>query len=360
MDLKIKIWSYQFAVMCYEDWFIPKENCADIETVLQQPYKIAAVPALFNRKNDFAYQEEYSAVDLSKFDLVLISDIEYRPREWINDWIQENKIKRWLLLAGGYNINEPIDTSTTVYRPWWIYHRDLKYNTEQTLSPDRQYYFDALLGSRRPNRDFVMYSFQQHCMLDSSIVTFRDAFPGANIDHNSQQVREYFNSAELNWPYVSPNLNPNWEVSEHIHNAVSQIVPWQIYNQTWYTIACESNGTGSTFFMAEKISKPMFAKRIFVVFGIAGFLQELRNLGYQTFDSIIDESYDSITDNIDRWQAAFAQVLALTKKDPVEVYQQLQPVLEHNYRHLLNTKQRARTSIEHLLRQTIPGEFIAN
>lgn len=360
MHLKIKIWSYQFAVMCHEDWFIPKENCADLDTVLQQPYKIAAVPALFNRSTDFSYQEEYSSVDLSKFDLVLISDIEYRPREWIDKWIQENNIKRWLLLAGGYNLNSAHNTNTTVYRPWWIYHRDLKYNAEQTLSQQRQYYFDALLGSRRANRDFVMHKFQQNNLLDSSIVTYRDAFPGANIDHTSQRVQEYFNNNTLNWPYISSNLKPEWEVSKEIHNAVSQIVPWDIYNQTWYTIACESVSTGSTFFMAEKISKPMFAKRLFIVFGICGFMQELRNLGYKTFDSVIDESYDLIADDIARWDAAFDQVLALTKKDPVEVYQQLQPVLEHNYQHLLNTELRAQQSINCLLKQTIPAEFIAD
>lgn len=360
MNLTVKIWSYQYAVMCHEDWFIPKENCTDLDTALQQPYKIAAVPAMFNRKNDFAYQDEYAAVDLSKFDLVLISDIEYRSQEWIDNWIQENKIKRWLLLSGGYDLNRPSNAATTVYRPWWIYHRDLKYNTAQELSPTRQYYFDALLGSRRPNRDFVMHSFQKYNMLESSIVTFRDVFPGANIDHNSQQVHKHFNCADLKWPYVSPHLNPRWEVSEQIHNAVSQIVPWNIYNQTWYTIVCESVSTGSTFFMAEKISKPMFAKRAFIVFGIAGFMQELKKLGYQTFDSVIDESYDFITDDIARWEAAFDQVIELTKKDPVEVYRQIQPVLEHNYQHLLNTKQRAQYSIEQLLKQNIPREFIAD
>lgn len=360
MKLNIKIWSYQYAVMCHEDWFIDCSDCVDIETALAQPYKIAAVPALFNRKNDFAYNEEYAGVDLSKFDLVLISDIEYRPDNWIADWIQENNIKSWLLLAGGYDVNKPIDTTTTVYRPWWIYHRDLKYNTYQQLSNNRQYYFDALLGSRRPNRDFVMYSFQKHHMLDTSIVTFRDVFPGQLVDRNSQRVQEHFDSAELNWPYVSPNLHKDWEVSENIHNGVSQIVPWDIYNQTWYTIAAESTSVGSIFFMAEKISKPMFAKRLFMVFGIRGFMQQLRNLGYKTFDTVVDESYDLIVDDIARWTAAFDQVIELTKQDPANVYKQIEPILEHNYQHLLGVKQRAQIEVEQLLKRHIPAEFIVD
>ena len=264
MKLNIKIWCWQHAVNCAQDWFIDPANCTDIKSVLSQPFRIAAVPVMFNRPNDFTYTPEADQVDLSKFDLVLLSDIEYRPTEWIDQWIQENNIKNWALLQGGYDTQRPVDSVRCTYRPWWIYHRDLKYNTWQQLSitNSRPFVFDVLLGSRRPNRDFLMLSLQQHQLLNTNLVTYRDVFTGSVIDGRSQQVSTLFPDVTLSWPYVSDNLNPEWEVTQQITNSVSQHVPWGIYQNSWYSVAAESVCDGSIFFMAEKISKPIDRKSV--------------------------------------------------------------------------------------------------
>jgi hypothetical protein len=218
--------------------------------------------------------------------------------------------------------------------------------------------FDVLLGSRRPNRDFVMLALQQSQRLNQNIVTFRDVFPGSQVNRASQQVQDYFAGTELAWPYIGPTLRPEWEVTEHINNTVSQTVPWSIYSNTWFSVAAESVCQGSIFFMAEKISKPMFARRPFVVFGIRGFLQQLRALGYQTFDPVIDESYDLIDNDLERWQAAFDQMVRLMDSDPADVCSRLQGVVEHNRQRLLATESIARHDIEQLLLRNIPQQYV--
>jgi hypothetical protein len=356
----IKIWSWQHAVNCAQDWFIDPADCADIGTALTQPFRVAAVPVMFNCPGDFTYTPDADTVDLSQFDLVLLSDIEYRPREWIDQWIQQNNIKHWALLQGGYDTGQPIDYTRCAYRPWWIYHRDLKYNRWQSLSAvePRSFMFDVLLGSRRPNRDFVMLSLQQHQLLNKNLVTYRDVFTGSVVDDRSQQVKLLFPDQVLQWPYVSANLPTEWEVAAQMTNSVSQHVPWTIYQNSWYSVAAESVCDGSIFFMAEKISKPMFAQRPFLVFGIKGFLAQLRQLGYQTFGDVIDESYDTIDDNHRRWSCAFDQLVKLHLLDPVEVYAKLRPVLEHNHRHLSETESRARNAVNNLLSQHIPEKYV--
>jgi hypothetical protein len=360
VKFNIKIWSWQHAVNCAQDWFVDPSDCADISTVLAQPFRVAAVPVMFNRPNDFAYTTEAETVDLSQFDLVLLSDIEYRPREWIDEWIQENRIQNWALLQGGYDTTQPVDSDKCVYRPWWIYHRDIKYNTWQQLSTDQQrpFVFDVLLGSRRPNRDFVMFALQKHCLLDTNLVTYRNVFTGSVVDGRSDQVKSLFPNVELQWPYVSSHLQPEWEVADQINNSVSQHVPWNIYQQSWYSVAAESVCDGSIFFMAEKISKPMFAQRPFLVFGIKGFMAELRALGYRTFDPVIDESYDMIEDNYQRWQRALEQLVTLQRADHRAVYAELAPVLAHNRQHLLAAESRAHSAVQALLIKHIPEKYI--
>lgn len=343
-----KIWAYRYAVDCAQDWLLDSADGADIDEA-----NIAAVPVMFNELQDFSYLPGNENIDLSKFDLVLISDIEYRPQCWVDAWIEKNQIKQWAMLRGSIDLACSY-TPKSLYRPWWIYNRDLKFNDCQEI-PDinKQYYFDVLLGSRRPNRDFVMLSMQQHGLLDKNIVTYRDVFPGSFINQRTNDVFKMFGHANITWPYVSPNLDPDWEVASRIDNAVSQTVPWQIYKHTKFTIACESVCSGSIFFMAEKISKPMFARRVFVVFGIKGFLRTLRSLGYQTFHPVIDESYDEIDDDLKRWQAAFEQVMRLHNTDHIKIYDDLRSVLEHNHRWLLNCGERAFRDIAELKQQIL-------
>ena len=89
--------------------------------------------------------------------------------------------------------------------------------------------------------------------------------------------------------------------------------------------------------MAEKIGKCLYARRLFVHFGAAHWLKKLRSFGFQTFDSIIDESYDQILDDSTRYCAAMEQVKFLCNTDQLEIYNQAQDILEHNYNLLMTT-----------------------
>jgi hypothetical protein len=113
-------------------------------------------------------------------------------------------------------------------------------------------------------------------------------------------------------------------------------VPWKIYADSNYSIVAETTArtpyfNNDHFFPTEKTAKPLFAKRPFIVFGSANFLYNLNQLGFQTFDSIIDESYDQITDDDERWQAAWESMLDLARQDSFIVYRKLKNVLDHNH-----------------------------
>jgi len=219
---------------------------------------------------------------------------------------------------------------------------------------------DALLGSRRPNRDFVMLSMQQHNLLDRNIVTYRDVFTGNNSNSLSDRVAQHFPQTTLLHPYVSPNLDPAWEVSDCIKHSDSQTVPWEIYRRTWVSLAVESVCSGSMFFMAEKISKPMMALRPFVVFGICGFLKHLQQLGFKTFHPYIDESYDSIRDDVERWQAAFDQVIKLHNQELDDLYIKLEDRVLHNQQTLKNLENTANHNLTALLRRHIDRQYWLN
>jgi hypothetical protein len=103
---------------------------------------------------------------------------------------------------------------------------------------------------------------------------------------------------------------------------MSYSIPTEIYQRSWYTIVSETMAEKSNY-ITEKTAKPLFEKRLFVVFGAQGLLGRLHELGYQTFDSVIDESYDLEPDNTKRWTMAFEQVLKLAQADHQAIYDQI-------------------------------------
>ena len=95
----------------------------------------------------------------------------------------------------------------------------------------------------------------------------------------------------------------------------------------------------SEMFMSEKIFKPVKHMQPFVMLGNAGTLREFRRLGYESFGKWIDETYDDITDDYQRIEAALASAKSFynqSQETLTEVMREMLPVFEHNYTTLKN------------------------
>jgi hypothetical protein len=53
-------------------------------------------------------------------------------------------------------------------------------------------------------------------------------------------------------------------------------------------------------------------------------------LGFKTFDSIIDESYDEVEDTVQRFDLAWQQIRKLSLANPCDVYDKVSLILDHN------------------------------
>lgn len=88
--------------------------------------------------------------------------------------------------------------------------------------------------------------------------------------------------------------------------------------------------------LTEKIFKPIVSKQPFMLLAAPGNLAYLRSYGFKTFDGIIDESYDFITDNDARINAVIKQLYwycNLSAGEKTDIIQQIEPIIEHNFRH---------------------------
>ena len=325
----------------------------DVDLVLAQPFRVAALPVFYDRPGAWCYQPGLKDLDLDQFDLVLFSDPEYHALSDVREWI---KVNNYALATGGVFGDCSIDPDHEVYRPYYI--RDfIEQNIyEDTTAAHKEHRFEALLGARRPHRDFVWKAMHRSGLLANNIVTYRSGFPGEITDYLTDIVSQRLGDF-LQWPYVSPNLRPNWEVADTVTNQHSRRSPVDIYRRTWYSIICETLFTGPDFFLSEKTIKAMFNRRVFVMFGPPQYLAQLRQHGFETFRHSIDEGYDEEPRDIMRYEKALQQIWRLAwLEDPVKIYQHSQEILGHNQRRLRELEEKRCRDMRDLLIAKIPSQ----
>jgi hypothetical protein len=281
----------------------------------------------------------YPDVDLSKFDSVVVLDEEALDGDsniYLQTLQQKFNNNHVMVVCSGYHKGYSLNHDMIYVYPYFL-QKLLKYNSIPSIDSIKNYQrtFDVLLGGMRPHRRFVFEKLGQHRML------LNECFVNLTTSANSTGTQTtIFRTPELDAFETTSEIVPtliNQGFSSYVTNrrgvVISQLVPWKVYQHSLYSIVTETNFE-NYFFFSEKTAKPLYAGRLFVFFGAQGQLQDLKQLGFQTFDSIIDESYDAIDDTFKRFEKAFEQVIWLVAQDHQLLYKKMQPILQHNQRHI--------------------------
>ena len=338
----IKVYTPFAPLDIFGEWFGNSNSyvrCEDQSEVLSQELKIACLPIFFDQN----YQ-----VDYKKFDLLLISDIEFNHLRPINEWLNQLQVENYLVAIGG--VESYTASGNFVYRPWWTFNLMQK-NTPQHQTTNPQFDFEILLGAKKPHRDFVMAKCQKSFLLDTSIINYRSVFPApAQQDIKIENyIKTLLGDEELQYPCISHNANQEWEVAPEITYQVSDQIPWGIYNQTKYSTILETIYE-RVFFFSEKPAKVLYGKRVFVAFSCQHYLKQMRELlGFKTFDGIIDESYDTEPDNIKRFEMAFEQMEWLARQDYRDIKLQTDAIVEYNYERLFSLRQEVAEQMQQMV-----------
>jgi hypothetical protein len=112
---------------------------------------------------------------------------------------------------------------------------------------------------------------------------------------------------------------------------------WQRFlNPSWYDDTyCSIVAENSTVrvWTTEKSFKPLAFYHPFVVLSAPGHLDKIKSLGFETFDNIFDESYDTIVDVNDRCQLIVDNISAI---DIGEYDNETWRRLQHNHDHFFD------------------------
>jgi hypothetical protein len=154
-------------------------------------------------------------------------------------------------------------------------------------------------------------------------------------------------------PFSADELNSDQHnqysstVREHFENSYLNVV-------LETHLDCDQSGGA---FLTEKTFKPIKHCQPFIIFGAVGTIEHLRQMGYRTFDHVIDHSYDSVKDNTQRWNLACQEFERLMTVDLHQLYLACKEDLKHNQQLFLAPKaSRLNTLLERIDKHATIGK----
>ena len=231
------------------------------------------------------------------------------------------------------------------------WHRNRKISATPVHTDKRLHDFTVLSRTHKWWRATAMSDLHKAGLLENCLWSYRtDVALGESESSNPIEVDTLGIRADIaeflnNGPYTCDTLTADQQNNHHIIETVHHTDSYcNIVLETHFD-ADSSNGA----FLTEKTFKPIKHGQPFVIIGCSGSLATLRKLGYRTFDHAIDNSYDDIQDNTQRWLAVKLAISKLKSQDLHTWFESCRSDVEHNQRLFCSTKaDRLNTLLERL------------
>jgi hypothetical protein len=317
----------QLAGRCADDWSYYQDPALFNQSNHQRRVACFQIPYPYDNTVERLLDSVYDSADAV---IVLGSELHAITVDFIRR--HDRPKMRWFLCG---RLTPPLlHGRTYLFMDWFTtsvhFYKNVRPTTLYDLDPYsvKPYYFDALLGRKKHHRDVAYNFISEQGLQDKGIVTYI----------NQHQI-DFQNTTSDQWIWEEQGLenhkNVQWTV-EHVRYhgytmSLSQVIPLNVYNQTAYSVVCETNWENDNVFFTEKTVKPILARRLFVLLGNRYSLAMLRDLGFKTFGSIIDESYDEIENFPDRQLAAMEQLKWLCNQPQERILAQCRNIVDHNF-----------------------------
>ena len=229
-------------------------------------------------------------------------------------------------------------------------HREISRADNIFSQADKPYKFLFLNGRARPHRKYLWHRFQQQDLLKHALWTMLDSRPTISRQFNLKYngINLMATTTPLQW------LPAKYEVEQYRAATITPgpaertFIKTELFNNTWGEIYLQAEPYCDTYFSlvtetvfeypysfrTEKIAKPLAVGHPWIVASNTGFYRDMRNLGFQTFDSLIDESFDLIDNSQDRMDRIAAVVNDLCQQDLTSFMQASESICKYNQQHL--------------------------
>ena len=275
---------------------------------------------------------------------------------------------RMLLIGGGDMDSEWPCLQYESFLPKILDYKENHLATSQSSriykDMNKPYKFLFLNGRSRPHRKYLLERFRLDGLLDQSLWT--------NLENRSgsmgQVVLWHEGQDLMLTPTDIKTLPAKYEVERYRQQVNktfdSRFIKNDLFAQEWGEIYIEPAPYIDTYFSlvtetvfdypysfrTEKIWKPIAMTHPWIVVANAGYYRDIKNLGFQTFGHVLDESFDSIEDSQKRIERIAHVVQDLCQQDLAAFLKECYNVCKYNQQHLAEMRVR--------VRQEFPDRFL--
>ena len=223
-------------------------------------------------------------------------------------------------------------------------------------TPQKPHTFLFLNGRSRAHRKYLWHQFNKLGLLDQALWTMLDSRPAGyrHFKLVEDNINILANGTPLKW------LPTKYEIDQ-FHNPKITVGPgeqsnikFDLFNNIWgeiylnpapyrdtyFSVVTETVYEYPYTFCTEKIAKPLAQGHPWIVAANQGFYRDVRNMGFKTFDGIIDESFDQIDNHQQRMDRIIQVVGDLCQQDLPAFLAACKPVCKYNQQHLVELASR--------------------
>jgi len=223
-------------------------------------------------------------------------------------------------------------------------------NTEQCAraaeiysKTNKPYKFLFLNGRTRPHRKYMIEKMRDAGLLEHALWTNLDTTP---VYHQTYQTHLLQRACAIHL------LPDQYEVEQYTANIQNQFehsfVKHELFDNQWGDVYIRADPYIDTYFSlitetvcdypyslrSEKIYKPLAMGHPFVAVANRGFYRDLHRAGFQTYHTLIDESFDLIDNNQARLNRIAAVVGDLCSSNLDEFLVAAQSISKYNQQHM--------------------------
>jgi hypothetical protein len=223
---------------------------------------------------------------------------------------------------------------------------------------DKPYKFLFLNGRSRPHRKYLYERFKLSGLLDQSIWTMLDGRPASdrNLSLVHNDVNLMMTLSEIKWldpkyefhkyrqSVIEDNINPRSFVKHDLFsNEWGEIflVP-EVYIDSYFSLVTETVFDYPYSFRPEKTAKVLAMGHPWICATSPGWYRDLRNLGFKTFNDLIDEDFDQIDNHQDRMNRVHDIVQDLCSQNLDDFMLECEPICKYNQQHLIEFRKQHR------------------
>lgn len=204
--------------------------------------------------------------------------------------------------------------------------------TDAVRDKQRPYKFLCLNGGGRQHRKFLLTELKRQGLLEQGLWSYLNKFDISyqETDYCWRPIQKGKGDTSLLEMLQYHKQHGN-NIQEKLLDVDASQDAWhnrgmtaQHYQDTYFNIVTETWPADPSFFVTEKIFKPIVNLQPFAVCGLPGILQYLKEKGFQTYDEWFVEDYDNVKGHPQRMFYLMREIERILSKDKDEIHKKYQ------------------------------------